>query len=166
MIVSQKAALWKWSLLSEGDGEMDAVDSYPNERLTPGSNFFSGADCDRIDGNRHSTSLVFVGAFLALSVSHFSASHHQQIIRPRIDPLENGIVADICDSSTGWPDSTRIGAKVIPHLCLRLNGTAFPGLSTPKVVVLYWGVFKVMDQDEILFILGHELGEVSPCVPG
>jgi Zn-dependent protease with chaperone function len=41
----------------------------------------------------------------------------------------------------------------------QLNAYTF-GLSDPKTVVLYAGLFKVMDQDEICFILGHELGHV------
>lgn len=41
-----------------------------------------------------------------------------------------------------------------------LNAYTF-GLSNPKVVVLYSALFNEMDEDEIQFILGHELGHVS-----
>jgi Zn-dependent protease with chaperone function len=35
------------------------------------------------------------------------------------------------------------------------------GLSSPKVVVLYSALFETMDEDELLFIVGHELGHVA-----
>lgn len=41
-----------------------------------------------------------------------------------------------------------------------LNAYTF-GLSSPKVVVLYSALFTEMDEDEIRFILGHELGHIS-----
>jgi Zn-dependent protease with chaperone function len=42
----------------------------------------------------------------------------------------------------------------------QLNAYTF-GLSNPKVVVLFDALFKVMDGDEMRFILGHELGHVA-----
>jgi Zn-dependent protease with chaperone function len=41
-----------------------------------------------------------------------------------------------------------------------LNAYTF-GLDSPKVVVLYSSLLKVMDEDEIRFIVGHELGHVA-----
>jgi Zn-dependent protease with chaperone function len=41
-----------------------------------------------------------------------------------------------------------------------MNAYTF-GLTSPKVVVLYSALFNVMDEDELLFILGHELGHVA-----
>lgn len=41
----------------------------------------------------------------------------------------------------------------------RLNAYTF-GMSSPKTIVLYSSLFKIMDQDEIQFILGHEMGHV------
>lgn len=40
-----------------------------------------------------------------------------------------------------------------------LNAYTF-GLNDPKVVVLYSGLFREMDGDEIRFVLGHELGHI------
>jgi len=42
----------------------------------------------------------------------------------------------------------------------RLNAYTF-GMDSPKAVVLYSSLFKIMDQDEIQFILGHEMGHVK-----
>jgi Zn-dependent protease with chaperone function len=41
-----------------------------------------------------------------------------------------------------------------------LNAYTF-GVSQPKVVVVYTGLLRIMDADEMLFILGHELGHVA-----
>jgi Zn-dependent protease with chaperone function len=40
-----------------------------------------------------------------------------------------------------------------------LNAYTF-GMSTPKAIVLHDSLFRVMDRDEIQFILGHEMGHV------
>jgi Zn-dependent protease with chaperone function len=42
----------------------------------------------------------------------------------------------------------------------QLNAYTF-GMDTPKAIVLYSSLFKIMDQDEIQFILGHEMGHVK-----
>jgi Zn-dependent protease with chaperone function len=42
----------------------------------------------------------------------------------------------------------------------QLNAYTF-GLSKPQVIVLYSALFQVMDEDELSFILGHEMGHVA-----
>jgi Zn-dependent protease with chaperone function len=42
----------------------------------------------------------------------------------------------------------------------QLNAYTF-GITDPKVIVLYSALFKMMDSDELRFILGHEMGHVS-----
>ena len=42
----------------------------------------------------------------------------------------------------------------------QLNAYTF-GLSKPQVIVLYSSLFQVMDEDELRFILGHEMGHVA-----
>jgi len=41
-----------------------------------------------------------------------------------------------------------------------LNAYTF-GMDSPKAIVLYSGLFKIMDPEEIQFILGHEMGHVK-----
>jgi Zn-dependent protease with chaperone function len=41
----------------------------------------------------------------------------------------------------------------------QLNAYTF-GMDSPKAIVLYSALFKIMDRDEIQFILGHEMGHV------
>jgi len=42
----------------------------------------------------------------------------------------------------------------------QLNAYTF-GLESPKAVVLYSSLFRIMDREEIQFILGHEMGHVK-----
>ena len=42
----------------------------------------------------------------------------------------------------------------------QLNAYTF-GMQSPKAIVLYSSLFSIMDQDEIQFILGHEMGHVK-----
>ena len=42
----------------------------------------------------------------------------------------------------------------------QLNAYTF-GMDSPKAIVLYSSLFKIMDWDEIQFILGHEMGHVK-----
>jgi Zn-dependent protease with chaperone function len=42
----------------------------------------------------------------------------------------------------------------------QLNAYTF-GMDSPKAIVLYSSLFKIMDLDEIQFILGHEMGHVK-----
>ncbi len=41
-----------------------------------------------------------------------------------------------------------------------LNAYTF-GMSTPKAIVMHDSLFRVMDRDELQFILGHEMGHVA-----
>ncbi len=41
-----------------------------------------------------------------------------------------------------------------------LNAYTF-GMDSPKAIVLYSALFKIMDPDEIQFVLGHEMGHVK-----
>jgi Zn-dependent protease with chaperone function len=42
----------------------------------------------------------------------------------------------------------------------QLNAYTF-GMDSPKAIVLYSSLFKIMDREEIQFILGHEMGHVK-----
>ncbi len=42
----------------------------------------------------------------------------------------------------------------------RLNAYTF-GLGSPQAVVLYDGLFQVMDEEELAFIIGHEMGHAA-----
>ena len=104
-------------------------------------------------------SVVFVAAFTLMSYS-FSKSNHQALVRQaqRVTSAEMPGMAELVRRGVSRLQPGPVEVFVAP--AKQLNAYTF-GLSSPKVVVLYSSLFKVMDEDEILFILGHELGHVA-----
>lgn len=104
-------------------------------------------------------SVIFVAGFVALSYS-FSKVNHQGLIRQaqRVNTQETPGLAKLAQRGIKRLQPGLVEVFVVPSR--QLNAYTF-GLSEPKVVVLYASLFKVMDEDEIMFILGHELGHVA-----
>jgi Zn-dependent protease with chaperone function len=104
-------------------------------------------------------SAVFVLGFVALSY-YIGRSHHTSLINAaqRVTPQRLPNLAKVVQRGVNRLRPGKVEVYVAPSDTL--NAYTF-GLSSPKVVVLYSGLLKTMDQDEILFILGHELGHVA-----
>ncbi|UCH60688.1 MAG: M48 family metallopeptidase [Anaerolineales bacterium] len=104
------------------------------------------------------TSVVFIAGMLALSYSA-SRSRHQALMQravavsPQSTPELNELVQG-CQQRL-QPGEVRV--YLLPSKTL--NAYTF-GLDDPKVVVLYSALLKVMDADELRFIIGHEMGHV------
>jgi Zn-dependent protease with chaperone function len=105
------------------------------------------------------TGLVFVVIAVLLAYSS-SRAHHQALLQ-RAYPVTGqhtiGLAALVRQCLS------RLGAgqvQVFVTSSRLLNAYTF-GLSTPKVVVLYSALLQVMDEDELRFIIGHELGHVA-----
>jgi Zn-dependent protease with chaperone function len=103
-------------------------------------------------------SVVFVAAGLAFAyLSNFQ--RHDALVRqaePVVPQTLPGLVAlvELARRRLGvQPVRAFVAASRV------LNAYTF-GLSDPKVVVLYAGLFRALDEDEVLFIIGHELGHV------
>jgi Zn-dependent protease with chaperone function len=102
---------------------------------------------------------VFILGFALLSF-FMSRSHHQSLVKnARRITHENapGLTKIIQDAGARLQPG-ELQAFVAPSRAL--NAYTF-GLSSPKVVVLYSGLLGVMDEDELAFIVGHELGHVA-----
>ncbi|MDD2695584.1 MAG: M48 family metallopeptidase [Anaerolineales bacterium] len=104
------------------------------------------------------TSAVFI--LIAFALAYYSTlSHHQGLmssartISAQKTPVLAGVVRR-CAARLGAS-----GARIYVAPSATLNAYTF-GLSDPKVVVLYSALLKVMDEDELAFILRHELGHV------
>lgn len=104
-------------------------------------------------------SVIFVALAVLLAYSS-SRSHHQALMQgaypvheqrtPRLAALVQECVARL-----------RPGVvQVYVTRSRQINAYTF-GLSEPKVVVLYSALLEVMDEDELRFIIGHELGHVA-----
>ncbi len=104
-------------------------------------------------------SVVFIIAFVVLSYN-FSLSHHNALIREArpVTPQSMPELAQVLQRGVARLQPGAVEAYVVSSA--ELNAYTF-GLSTPKTVVLYSALFQVMDEDEMLFILGHELGHVA-----
>jgi len=104
------------------------------------------------------TSVVFIAAFVVLSY-YTSRSHHQALLR-RALPLSRVVTPELAKI---WRQClARLQPGQVQAFVARssqLNAYTF-GLSSPKVVVLYSGLLEIMDEEELRFILGHELGHV------
>ena len=103
-------------------------------------------------------SVLFVLVMLGISFL-LNRSHHNELIHrarpvtPQIEPALASLVGDCAVRLQSGPVRTFIAPGNI------LNAYTF-GLVEPQVVVLYAGLFGVMDADELRFIIGHELGHV------
>lgn len=104
-------------------------------------------------------SLIFFIAFVALSF-YMGRAHHQSLIQSatRVDSAATPGLERIARRGVARLQPGPVEVYVLPSRAL--NAYTF-GLSSPKVVVLYSTLLNVMDEDELLFILGHELGHVA-----
>lgn len=104
-------------------------------------------------------SVVFIAAFGVISYTS-SRSHHQNLLRgaQRITPKSAPVLSEMLQIATIRLQPGEIEAFVAPGRIL--NAYTF-GLSSPKVVVLYAPLLKIMDEEELTFIIGHELGHVA-----
>jgi Zn-dependent protease with chaperone function len=104
-------------------------------------------------------SVVFIFAFVILSYNS-SLSHHKALLREArpVTPQSLPDLAGVMQHGLARLHPGAVEAYVVPSD--ELNAYTF-GLDSPKTVVLYSALFQVMDEDEISFILGHELGHVA-----
>jgi Zn-dependent protease with chaperone function len=103
-------------------------------------------------------SLLFVLIMLVLSFL-LNRSHHNELIQKarlvtaQTEPALADLIGDCRARLQSGPVKTFIAPGNV------LNAYTF-GLVEPQVVVVYAGVFSMMDADELRFIIGHELGHV------
>ena len=104
-------------------------------------------------------SLLFFIGFVLLSY-YLSRSHHKSLVHSAtcVTPQQNPDLFRLINEGAQKLQPGQIEVYIAPSPSL--NADTF-GLSSPKVVVLYSALFQVMDSDELLFILGHELGHVA-----
>jgi Zn-dependent protease with chaperone function len=104
------------------------------------------------------TSVLVISLVVGLAYAS-SRSMHQALLqqaRP-VNPTQMPAMARIAQESIDRLQAGNVEVFVAPSN--QLNAYTF-GLSDPKIVVLYGALFKVMDDTELRFILGHELGHI------
>ncbi len=103
-------------------------------------------------------SLFFVGGVLLLSFASLRSMH--QSLMQNGQPVNPQTAPEL--SRMARENAMRLQIPPVDIFIARnqtLNAYTF-GLSSPKTIVLHSALFEVMDQDEIQFILGHEMGHV------
>ncbi len=102
---------------------------------------------------------LFILAFIIMSF-YLGRAHHQELLSlaDRVTPQALPDLDRLVRRGGRRLQPGPLDVFVAPGG--ELNAYTF-GLSSPKAVVLYTGLFPVMDQDELLFILGHEMGHVA-----
>lgn len=104
-------------------------------------------------------SVVFIGLAVVMAVGATRA-HHRALMNQAY-PVSQTNAPELAQVIERCINRLRPGRVVFYVAPSRdLNAYTF-GLDTPKVVVLYSQLFKVMDTDELSFIIGHELGHVA-----
>lgn len=104
------------------------------------------------------TSVVFIAAMVALAYSA-SRSRHQALMQraAQVSPQSTPVLNAIVHQCQRRLQPGEVQVYLVPSKTL--NAYTF-GLEDPKVVVLYSALLKVMDEDELRFIIGHEMGHV------
>jgi Zn-dependent protease with chaperone function len=102
---------------------------------------------------------IFILVVLVLSYSSMQSQHQMLLQKATLatDEAVPGLGKIISDNKKRLQVEP-IDIFIAPHRSL--NAYTF-GLSTPKAIVLHSALFRVMDADEIQFILGHEMGHVA-----
>jgi Zn-dependent protease with chaperone function len=102
---------------------------------------------------------LFLAAFTIFSF-YIGRSHHQELMRHArgVNPQESPRLAEMVRHSQERLRPGEVEVYIAPSR--QLNAYTF-GLESPKVVVLFSGLFQVMDEDELQFIIGHEMGHVA-----
>jgi Zn-dependent protease with chaperone function len=102
---------------------------------------------------------LFILAYIVLSF-YLGRSHHQDLLHRarRVTPQSAPELAVLAQNAEKRLQPGEVQFFIAPSETI--NAYTF-GLSSPKAVVMYAGLFQVMDRDELAFILGHELGHVA-----
>jgi Zn-dependent protease with chaperone function len=97
--------------------------------------------------------VVILGYFAGRS-RHLELLSTGQQVTPQTTPE----VIPLIKVNTSRLQVERVNVFIVPSN--QLNAYTF-GMDSPKAIVLYSSLFKIMDKDEIQFILGHEMGHVK-----
>ncbi len=104
-------------------------------------------------------SVLFILVMLVISIV-MNRSHHNSLMQsahpvtPEMAPGLASLVRSCAARLQPGPFKTYVAPQNV------LNAYTF-GLAGEPVVVLYNGVLRLMDEDELRFILGHELGHIA-----
>lgn len=105
--------------------------------------------------------LSFIFVVAGIVFAYFTVqSHHKQLIQAsyQVTAQNEPELASVIHEA-----SQRLQVEPVNTFVVRsreVNAYTF-GLDSPKAIVLYSPLFQLMDRDELLFIIGHEMGHVK-----
>ena len=105
------------------------------------------------------TSAIFIPLVVFLGFVT-SRRQHQVLLAQsqQVTPHNAPEVISLVQTNTARLQVEQVNVFIVPSN--QLNAYTF-GMDSPEAVVLYSSLFKIMDRDEIQFILGHEMGHVK-----
>jgi len=103
-------------------------------------------------------SAVFIIAAVAISYG-MNRSHHNTLLRQayQVTPRTAPALARLTAQTARILDVDKYQVFVVP--ARQFNAYTF-GLMSPQVVVVYAPMLEVMDEDELRFVIGHEMGHI------
>jgi Zn-dependent protease with chaperone function len=104
-------------------------------------------------------SVLFVPLIVIINYFYTRGKHHELLSQGQQVTSQNApeLIPLIQTSSTRLQVEA-LNIFIIPSNSL--NAYTF-GMDSPKAIVLYSALFKILDPDEIQFVLGHEMGHVK-----
>ena len=105
------------------------------------------------------TSAIFVPAVVIIGYVASQSRHRALIAQAQqVTVLSAPEVMSLIEDNSARLQVEPVNVFIVPSN--QLNAYTF-GMDSPKAIVLYSSLFKIMDRDEIQFILGHEMGHVK-----
>jgi Zn-dependent protease with chaperone function len=98
--------------------------------------------------------LVVIIGYITSRSNHQDLLSHGQQVNPQSAPE----MIPLIQMNIARLQVEPVNVFIVPSN--QLNAYTF-GMDSPKAIVLYSSLFKIMDRDEIQFILGHEMGHVK-----
>ncbi|OGO62734.1 MAG: hypothetical protein A2029_11425 [Chloroflexi bacterium RBG_19FT_COMBO_47_9] len=98
---------------------------------------------------------------LVVILNYFaSRSKHQDLLlqSQKVTPQTAPDIVPLLETTSIRLQVESVNVFIVPSN--QLNAYTF-GMDSPKAIVLYSSLFKIMDFDELQFILGHEMGHVK-----
>jgi len=104
-------------------------------------------------------SVLFI-PFIVLINYFTSRTKHQELLArsQQLTPQSTPEMMPLFTSASERLQVEAVNVFIVPSK--QLNAYTF-GMNSPKAIVLYSSLFKIMDPDELQFILGHEMGHVK-----
>jgi Zn-dependent protease with chaperone function len=133
---------------------------YPNEQIILGITLLTVVAVVAITATATvCLSVIFVFGILIFGY-YASRSQHQALLTHAhlVSPQSEPALSPVIDQAVSRLQVEPVQIFIVANKTL--NAYTF-GMGSPKAIVLHSSLFRLMDKDELQFIIGHELGHVD-----